>query len=183
MFCYETVGWLTTLFVRNETKKTEIQMKALLTVVALVLSISSFAHADQISANADENVNLDSLESVQQVPRAGAMTAKVVTSYAGTAFALSKQQIVIYNMEAPCEGDDCTVYKIFDLGLYSGSPTALYSRKIDESTYSIAIIGKKVDVGDGSADAKYPKVKTLITVKFSKTDVANVISVKESVLK
>jgi hypothetical protein len=159
-------------------------MKALLTAAALVLSMTQIAHAQPLKASQEHSVDMDLLEGMQQVPKAGDMTAKVVTEYAGTAYGVSRQYLIVYNMAAPSEGDDFTPHQTFDLGYaFMGQPKSLYSRKIDATTYSIALVSKQVDPGDGGANPQYPTVKTLVTVKFTQDGVANVADVKTAKMK
>jgi hypothetical protein len=153
-------------------------MKALFTAAALVLSMTQVALAHPVKATENNTVNMDLLEGMKQVPAVGDLTAKVITEYAGTAYAVSRQYLIVYNSAAPGQ-EDYTPHQIFDLGYsFIGEPTALYSRKVDANTYSIAIVGKQVDAGDGGAEPQYPIVKTLVTVKFNKTGVAPVADVK-----
>ena len=161
-------------------------MKAILAsaAAALVLSLTQVALAQPLKATEEHAVSMDLLEGMKQVPKTGDMTAKVITEYAGTAYGVSRQYLLVYNMAAPTEGDDFTPHQIFDLGYsFMGQPTALYSRKIDANTYSIALVSKTVDPGDGGANPQYPIVKTLVTVKFTKDGVANVADVKSVKMK
>ncbi len=157
-------------------------MKLLTALLTLGLSFTSVAYAAPIEASSTESVDLESLEAITKIPTTGDLSGRVVTVYAGTAMALRRYEVIVSNMAAPCEGDDCTAYKIFSLGDYADQPSAVYSRKVNASTYSIAIVTKRVDL-DSEGKAVYKKVKVLLTVKFTREGVANAADVREVSMK
>lgn len=156
-------------------------MKAITLVLLSVLTSASVAFgagSGQLSASSDESVNVTLVEDVKKIPATGSLAGTIVSVYAGTAYALNTYRLVVANTAAACEGDDCMVTKIFDLALYSGQPQAVYSRQVNKTTYSIAVITNKAVMKD-DGNMSYKKVKLLITVKFTDEGIEDVADFRE----
>lgn len=154
-------------------------LTALLTgflALTAIAPVAAFADPiETIEAIEDNRIAADSIDSILQIPAAGdAIGGKVISSYAGSAYALETYTVVVGNLAAPCEGDDCWAFETFEIrGFFAGKAKAVYSRKIDAKTYSIAILADQVierDSNEGGVD--YVPSKILLRVKFTAEGVA-----------
>jgi hypothetical protein len=161
-------------------------MKALFALLPLVTILSTNAFAAQVKGQDEVQISSAQIDGYKAIPAVGDMTGKVISVYAGSAHALEHYVVTVNNTAAPCEGDDCMASKTFELsgyeGQYVGEAQAVYSRRIDKNTYSIAIKGKVLD-HEGEDERGYPvgvDAKILLRVKFTKDGVAEIAEVSSS---
>ncbi len=152
-------------------------------LLATLLTVSAQA-AEEIRGEQDLSVGVGNIEAYNNIPATGSLVGTVITTYAGSALGLTNHIVTVGNTAAPCEGDDCTVQMSFTLPGYIGSPKAVYSRKIDKQTYSIAVVTKKVDgFKEETGEAIIKKVKLLLKVKFNSEGIEPTAELREVIAK
>jgi hypothetical protein len=164
----------------------ENNMKALIATLPLTALLCTTAIAAPVKGQDDVMLSSVQIDGYKAIPAVGDMTGKVISVYAGSAHALEHYVVTVNNTAAPCEGDDCMASKTFELngyeGQYVGEAAAVYSRRIDKDTYSIAIKGKVLD-HEGEDERGFPAAvpaKILLRVKFTKDGVAEIADVSSS---
>lgn len=148
-------------------------MKTLLTLLTFA-AFGANAFAGEVRGQDDVQIPASLVEGYKAIPAVGDLTGSVISVYAGSAHALERYVVTVNNTAAPCEGDDCVASKTFELGNYVGVAQAVYSRKIDKNTYSIAIKGKVLDP-EGQDEYGNPArvdAKILLRVTFNKNGVS-----------
>lgn len=161
--------------------KTHLALAGLM--LATLLTVPTYA-ADKIRGEQDLTVSVGNIEAFNKIPPTGALVGTVVTSYAGSAMALTSHIVTVGNTTAPCEGDDCLVQMSFTLFGYIGNPKAVYSRMIDKQTYSIAIITNKVAGFENDTGVPIiKKVKLLLKVKFNSEGIEPTAEAQEVAVK
>jgi len=152
-------------------------MKTLLALLPLFAALTTSAFAGNIKGTEEVMIPSSLIDGHAAIPATGDLRGSVVSVYAGSAHALERYVVTVNNTAAPCEGDDCLAAKTFELsGGYTGVAQAVYSRKIDKNTYSIAIITNVLD-SEGWDDNGGParvKSKILLRVKFNKDGVSEI---------
>lgn len=152
-------------------------MKTLIALAALLSIFQTNAFAETVKGSEDVMINATLVDGHREIPAVGDLTGTVISVYAGSAYALERYVVTVNNTDAPTEGDDYLQHQTFELsGSYSGPAQAVYSRKIDKNTYSIAIITTVLDVEgeDQNGGPARVKGKILLRVKFTKDGVAEV---------
>lgn len=151
-------------------------MKALFLV--FLAFVSSNAYCSALIGAEDMQISAALIDGHQNIPKVGDLSGSVISVYAGTAMAMERYFVTIGNAAAPCEGDDCIAQKVFEVeGNFSGVAKEIYSRKVDNNTYSIAILTKQVSMND-EGEGVYKNVKILIRVKFNKDGVSELADMK-----
>jgi hypothetical protein len=149
-------------------------MKHLLISLMTIGSLFSLAaQADTLKGETDAAVTAWLVDGYQSIPSTGALTGNVISVYAGSAVGLENYVVTVGNNQAPCEGDDCLVNRTFTVrGNYKGAAKAVYSRQIDASNYSIAIMTTVVSGQNNDGSLIVKPAKVLLRVKLTKDGVA-----------
>lgn len=139
---------------------------SLFILVALLVAVPSFA-SEKIQADSDAQVWAPLVEGHSVIPSVGDLEGSVVTVFAGGAMGLRTYYVSISNTMAPGEGDDFPATQTFSLFGFSAAPKAVYSRRVDQNTYSVAVVGDRFVAVNEKGEPIKKRMKVLLRIRFT----------------